>query len=93
MFEFDGESAWFYLYATPEDRGHFVMDSLHIFSGALDFSASDVDVRWDKTDTSVGLFINDVLWAAFDCSQRKGHGGNYKLGGHSSVPASLVARF
>lgn len=80
VFEFDGETAYFYLYETSADQGQKILGAIHIFSGTPDFTAEDVSIRWDPTENKVGLFLRGLLWAVFDRKGRGKHGGNYKVG-------------
>lgn len=91
MFEHDGETVYFYLYDQPLSDHPAVLEAIHVHTGALDFSESDVDVRWNEDEETVGLFIRDDLWAAF--SGNTGYGGDYRPGVRPDVPKSVVASF
>lgn len=93
VFEYDGETGYFYLYMTEGEQGHKILDSIHIFSGESDFGETDISVRWDMGEEMVGLFIKGALWAVFDTCQRISHGGNYKAGGKSELSSEIVKRF
>lgn len=93
IFEYDGETGYFYLYATGGDSGRKVLDSIHVLSGDSDFSEADVSVRWDSDERKVGLFIRDVLWAAFDSGRECRYGGSYKRGGRPSLPPGTDVGF
>ena len=93
VFEYDGETGYFYLYATEGDAGRKVLDSIHILSGDPDFADANISVRWDSEEQKVGLFIRDVLWAAFDCGRRSKHGGAYEPGGKPSLPRGAKVGF
>jgi hypothetical protein len=90
VFEYDGETGYFYLYNLEAQDGERVVDSIHIFSGKPDFKGADFKVAWDDNEQLVGLFIRDVLWAVFDMSRRKKYGGNYKRGGKPLLPPEAV---
>ena len=94
VFEFDGETAYFYLYATgggvEEPK---IWDSVHVFSGQPDFAESDISVRWDSREEKVGLFIRGILWAVFDCVRQSKCGGDYVPGRKPSLPAEAIAEF
>jgi len=92
VFEYDGETGYFYLYDTRADQGHKVIDSIHVLSGRPDFTEADVTVRWDVSDGKVGLFICNALWAVFDSSHGTKYGGNYKAGKRPSLPPEAVFR-
>jgi hypothetical protein len=77
VFEYDGETSYFYLYRTG-NQGDKVLDSIHVASDAPDFTASDLEIRWTKNATRVGLFIRGDLWAVFDAEKGAKHGGDYR---------------
>lgn len=93
VFEYDSGTAYFYLYETRSERGKKVLDSIHILSGQGDFAEADVSVRWDQREEKVGLFIRDVLWAAFDGVRRAKYGGGYQAGTTPSLPAEARSGF
>lgn len=81
VFEYDGETGYFYLYAFAADGAkERVVDAIHVLTGVPDFSASQVRVVWSGNDR-VGLLIRDVLWAVFDRKRGLKYGGNYRPGG------------
>jgi hypothetical protein len=80
VFEYDGETGYFYLYETQGAEGQRVIDSIHVLSGVPDFAQEHIAVRWNKTEDKVGLFIRNLLWAVFDGDSRRTYGGNYKPG-------------
>jgi hypothetical protein len=93
VFEYDGETGYFYLYATGGGAGQRVLDSIHVLSGEPDFAKSDISICWDSEEQKVGLFIKGVLWAAFDCGRRTKYGGSYKPGGKPSLPSGADVGF
>ncbi len=93
VFEYDGATGYFYLYATGEEAGQRVLDAIHILSGEPDFAARDVSVRWDVDEQKVGLFIRDVLWAAFDHGRSTKYGGSYNRHGRPVLPPLAQAGF
>lgn len=80
VFEYDGETSYFYLYETEGEEGQRVIDSIHVLSGAPDFGEDDISIRWNAKEDQVGLFIRNLLWAVFDSSSRRKYGGDYKSG-------------
>jgi hypothetical protein len=80
IFEYDGNTGYFYLYAIDGEETHKVLDSIHIFSGEPDFGGADISIGWDQNEQKVGLFIRGMLWAVFDCQHRAKYGGSYKPG-------------
>ena len=93
VFEYDSDTAYFYLYETGGGTGQRVLDSIHVFSGEPDFAKTDVSIRWDSEEQKVGLFIKGVLWAAFDCGHGTKYGGSYKPGGKPSLPSGAEGGF
>ncbi len=78
VFEYDGDTGYFYLYETGGGEAHRVLDSIHVLSGEPDFGEPDISIRWDSNEQRVGLFIRGTLWAVFDHQQRAKYGGGYK---------------
>jgi hypothetical protein len=66
VFEYDGEAGYFYLYDFSKDKGKQIVGSMHVVSGTADFSAPDISISWNNSQNSVGLYMCDRLWAAFD---------------------------
>lgn len=93
VFEYDGETCYFYLYEIEGYQGQKVLDSLHVLTGRPDFSEADVAVRWDADERIVGIFIRGVLWGAFDCDSRRKGGGGYTPGGAPRLPDGIGAKF
>ena len=93
VFEYDGETGYFYLYATDEGAGKKVLDSICVLSAEPDFVEEDVSVRWDLDEQKVGLFIRNVLWAAFDCGLRSKYGGRYDPRVGPSLPPGAETGF
>lgn len=93
VFEYDGQTGYFYLYARGGDAGERILDAIHVVSGGADFEGSDVSVRWDASEDKVGLFIRGTLWAVFDTRQRQKHGGGYGAGIAPSLPPDLAKSF
>src|SRR5205823_6341887 len=77
VFEFDGETGYFYLYEMANPEGKKIIGSIRVLAGMPDFEEEDVMICWDKTETRVGLHIRGQLWAAFDANVRAAYGGNY----------------
>ena len=92
VFEYDGETAYFYLYQTAAE-GDTVLDAIHLFSGRSHFSADDLAIRWDVREDKVGLFIRGELWAVFDAATRSKFGGEYIPGAASPLPNSARDSF
>lgn len=93
VFEFEEETAYFYLCATSGESGQKVLDAIHILSGEPDFAESDISIRWDVAEEKVGLFIRHTLWAIFDCARQTKYGGNYCVDAKPSLPEASMAGF
>lgn len=77
VFEFDGETAYFYLW---RHRPQQVVSAIHVVSGKLPFVESEARIVWNTDEKKVGLVIRDQLWAVFDVSTGRADGGNYQEG-------------
>ena len=93
VFEYDGETGYFYLYATGNSANQKVVGAIRIISGVPDFKQTDVTVRWDGTETLVGLFICGRLCAAFDVNSGAQYGGNYHRDTQSELPLEILTAF
>lgn len=93
VFEYEGETGYFYLYALEDAEGHEVLDAIHIVSGDADFAEGEVQVRWTREEDRVGLFIRETLWAVFDCQTRTKHGGDYRRGETPALPPHVTEPF
>lgn len=81
VFEYDGETGYFYLCRVKGAAVETILDSLHILSGQPNFGEVDVLIRWDRQEEKVGLFIRRELWAVFDPTNRKSYGRTAAAGG------------
>jgi hypothetical protein len=93
VFEFDGETSYFYLYRTGEFQGQKILESIRICAREPDFTEEDVSVRWDAHEEKVGLYIRESLWAVFDTVNHASFGGNYETNGKPILPAQATAGF
>ena len=93
VFECDGETGYFYLYEIDADHGNKIADAIRICVGRPNFSQSDVSVRWDHWQRSVGLLIGEVLWAAFDPGRNQKFGGDYRSDGTPNIPKDVIGQF
>jgi hypothetical protein len=92
VFEFDGDSGYFYLHRTSEEDGQKVKGAIHVISGTPDFGQEDINIRWTADQEAVGLFIRSQLWAVFDCKTGAKYGGNYRAGNLPEIPLA-ISRF
>lgn len=90
VFEYDGETAYFYLYDVSNEENQKIIDSIHLFSGSTDLRASDVVIRWDDLSRRVGLFLRGVQWAVFNVDSGQKFGGNYFAEGKPVIPDAEV---
>jgi hypothetical protein len=93
VFEYDGETGYFYLYETKSAGGQKVAAAIHILTGSPDFREEDVNIHWDSSERIVGLFIKQRLWAAFDEKTRAKYGGNYRADTLPTLPTEIVCAF
>jgi hypothetical protein len=56
VFEYDGETAYFYLYDQRLPKNRLVLDAIRITSRQPDLGKADVRVEWDSGENNVGLF-------------------------------------
>ena len=91
-FEYDGETAYFYLFDDRRPEGQKVVDSVYITSRQLGFEKDDVHVEWGAGETKVGLLVKRQLWAVFDADRKK-YGGNYEPGVRPNIPDAIAQSF
>lgn len=93
VFEYDGETGYFYLYDTTNEENRKIIDAIRVLTTAPDFDEEDIDIRWDAAEKNVGLFIRRQLWAAFDSKTRAKFGGNYRPGVRPVIPEEISSAF
>lgn len=93
VFEFDGETGYFYLYALEARDAEPIRGAIHVCSAPADFAESEVAVRWNPTETAVGLFIRGVLWAAFEPARNLACGGGYAPSARPTIHAAAAMDF
>ena len=93
VFEFDGATGYFYLYKDSEPDGQKIKGAIHIITGAPDFGADDIGIRWTTDQETVGLFIRSQLWAVFDCKTGAKYGGNYRASRLPQIPSDISQSF
>jgi len=93
VFEYDGETGYFYLYDVNDNATRKILDTIHVLFGKPDFNDTDVSIRWDSTEEKVGLVIHGALWAVFDTGQKRKHGARYKVGTRPSLPSEATVGF
>lgn len=92
VFEFDGETSYFYLWQTDTANKKHILGAIHICSEAPNFESSDIAIKWDRDEEKVGLFIKDSLWAVFGDAGQK-FGGNYNSEREPNIPELIRASF
>ena len=75
VFEYDGETGYFYLCATGAAGEARVLEAIHVLSGEASFAASDIAIEWDPSETRAGLTIRGQLRASFDTTNMAKLGG------------------
>ncbi len=90
VFEFDGETAYFYLCTVSESNIVKIVDYIHIFSGMPDFNVNDFKVVWSEDDKKVGLFKDKTLVAVFDVESGRRFGGNLITGKVTDIPENQI---
>ena len=92
-FEYDGETAYFYLWKGPSDPDSKITGCIHVLTGAPDFHKGDIEIRWNADETMVGLFIRQQLWAAFDSTSEEPYGGDYRANADPILPMAVASSF
>lgn len=93
VFEYDGDTGYFYLYKVKGRKGQKVIAAIKVLSGTPDFLEEDVTVRWNSMENKVGLFIHKQLWAVFNSETYEKYGGNYCAGNQPAIPSKIVTFF
>ena len=93
VFEYDGETGYFYLYDLGGDTNKKIIDAIHIVTGQLDFGENDVCIRWTAAEDMVGLYVQGSLCAVFDTVRKQKYGGNYRDSNSPSLPRDVIGRF
>jgi hypothetical protein len=92
VFEFDGDTSYFYLYRVGTSEGNKVVDAIKVSVGEPDYSESDIEIRWSAGESLVSLLIAGQICAVFDCDGAQKFGGDYVAGAASKVPPGILAR-
>lgn len=70
VFEYDGETSYFYLYSVGDPDGEKIVGAIGLPSGITKDSEVDLSIRWNKPETKVGVFLRNNLLALFNLDQR-----------------------
>ena len=93
VFEYDGDTGYFYLYDLKRPAGKKVVDTIWILDAITDVVESEIAVLWNEGESDVGLFIGGKLWAVFDLVARKKYGSQYRKGTDPQIPRHLAEAF
>jgi hypothetical protein len=93
VYEYDGETGYFYLYDTRKEDEHRIVGAISVFTGTSELKERDIVIRWDPTESMVGLFIRGQLWAVFDGERGTEYGGHYRENGQPGVPDEITKVF
>jgi hypothetical protein len=93
VFEFDGETGYFYLYKVSNTQSNKILGAILITSSPPSFTESDIAVQWDVEERRVGLLIAGVLWAVFDTYDGAKFGGDFLSNTSPSVPQEVKKTF
>lgn len=93
VFEFDGEVGYFYLCVTGEKQDSKILDSMGIFLNTPMSSLPSIAVEWDASEQNVGLVINGILWAVFDCANGEKFGEAYSKNTKPNFPTDVAQGF
>ncbi len=77
VFEFDGAEGYFFLFDLTKDKGKQCSGVISVNSADANFGTSDIAIKWNRSEDTVGLYIRGRLWAAFDQNGRKFGSNNY----------------
>jgi hypothetical protein len=86
VFEYDGDTAYFYLFDVLHGEGKRILAAIHVLTGQLQMDASDILIRWDDSEERVGLFLAGRLWAIFNCVTGEKFGGDFRANGNPDIP-------
>ncbi len=93
VFEHDGDVGYFYLHEMNNKEDQKVVSAIRVLTGTLDFGEEDIAVRWNATESQVGLSIRGQLWTVFDSRTGGGYGGDYRASGKPWMPPEIAATF
>ncbi|WP_213069469.1 DUF2251 domain-containing protein [Methylomicrobium album] len=62
VFEYDGETGYFYLYRVDNIDGNKVISAIQIINDILDINESDLSIKWNDDQRMVGIIMKNELW-------------------------------
>jgi hypothetical protein len=68
VFEFDGETSYFYLYALGGAAGNRIVGAINISRTFNRKDEPQIEVRWNKSESLVGLFYKTSLLASYNAN-------------------------
>jgi len=92
VFEFDGETSYFYLYQPEAEEGKRVVDTIKVGVGDAFYSQADIKVFWSSDESLVCLQITGKLAAVFDCIDGKKYGDIFSPTTDLMLPPSVADR-
>ncbi len=92
VFEYDGDTGYFYLYNLSASANSKIRGGICIFPGPTFVDESKISIKWNKRQNIVSLVIDGLIWAAFE-ENGTPHGGRYTEGRTSSVGQKIIEQF
>ena len=92
VFEFDGETSYFYLYRPEAEEGKKVVDTIKVGVADTFYSQADIGVFWSSDESLVCLKVTGKLAAVFDCVDGKKYGDIVSSTSELALPPSVADR-
>lgn len=92
VFEFDGETSYFYLYRVDAEEGNKVVEAIKVGVGELSYNQAEVKIHWSADESMVFLRIVGRVVAVFDCVGEKKYGDDLLPCEDLDLPPSVLAR-
>ena len=93
VFEYDGQSGYFYLVEMEGELTKKVTGALRIMTGPACFTEGQCKIKWDAEQRRVALFIMGTIWALFDLVSGSRYWGDLMLGDAPTIPPELLGGF
>lgn len=93
VFESTKDGAMYYLLEMQKGSEPKIVTYIPIWTGARPAGIRDLKILPSSDDSVLGLFIDDVLWAAFDTVRMKRSGGHYRQGSSAAVSPEICEKF
>ena len=93
VLECDDDASYFYLYDSTRDENRRVLGAICLSLGPPDFEESDIDIRWDRMEEFVAVFIRQDLRAIFEGATGCGFGGISERDSKAEIPEKLRLKF